>query len=146
MLYPHPETDAPRFGRMSERRDVCHPRAATQSEWLGHGNGLDDREFCVVLSAKSQCARERRPGRSGEINRTKNARKLNHDKCSVLIKKGSAVDLEASDQRQRSPSFCPVPPVSSKAERRPGPLRCPPRPPDSYRGKRRTTGAFPLTR
>ena len=79
VLYAHPETDALRFGSVSERRDVCHPRAATQTEWLGHGNGLDDREFCVVLSTESQCARERRPGRSGEINRTKNARKLNHD-------------------------------------------------------------------
>ena len=83
MLYAHPESDTLPFGRVSERRDVRHPRAAMQTEWLGHGNGLDDREFCVVLSTESQCARERCPGRSGEINSTKDARKFNHDQFSV---------------------------------------------------------------
>ena len=32
VLYAGLETDALRFGSLSERRDVCHPRAATQTK------------------------------------------------------------------------------------------------------------------
>jgi hypothetical protein len=127
---------------VSERRDVCHPRAATQTEWLGHGNGLDDREFCVVLSTQSQCAPECRPGGSGEINRTKNARELNHEWCSVLMKAGERRRPEGSDRRPRLRSLCLATSISSKADRQLGPLHCPPRPPDSYRGKLKTTFAL----
>ena len=43
--------------------------------------------------------------------------------CSVLMKDGGRGRPEASDQRQRLLSFCLAAPISSKAERRLGPLR-----------------------
>jgi hypothetical protein len=70
------------------------------AECLGHGNGLDDGEFCVVLSTESQCTRERRPGRSGEINRTKDSRKFNHDQSSVWKRGGAGghpTSIEANE-------------------------------------------------
>ena len=85
------------------------------------GNGLDDGEFCVVLSTESQCARERRPGRSRKINRTEDAREFNHDLCSVWMK-GERGRPEASDQRQRLRRFAWRPPSARKPKG--GSVRC----------------------
>ena len=83
------------------------------------GTALDDREFCVVLSTQSQCARERRPGWSGEINRTKNARKLKNYECVLCPdeKRGARVPQQLRTQRQRLQSFRLVAPISFKADR-----------------------------
>jgi hypothetical protein len=55
------------------------------------------------------------------------------------MKEESAVDLSLRIKRQRLQSFCLATPSSSEAGRWHDPLRRVPRPPDSHRGKRRTT-------
>ena len=93
MLHAYSEPHAFRLGCVAERCDVGPPCAATRGEWLGDGNRLDDCEFSVVLSTEGQCASERRPGGSREINRTEDARELNHDQCSVSTKKQGTAEL-----------------------------------------------------